>query len=230
MSTRVVSECHPTIMGGDDYTWVPSTEEFEALSESVKELARKITDVSTAIDAVERRAENQDKKLSSLAIKVTNVGNALNAGKEAIISELTDGEWKSVLQNAVKSVTLAFENKFRNASQVSVSQISKLVEHEMTARSLVDELKMQLDKAVSDIRSAEKCCEKEFQTTLSQIEVKEGELRSLAAKLSAQTEEISKHHSQTVQIASSVEASLSVVKQAKANADAAFARVDQRGI
>ena len=124
MSTRVVSESHAF---GDDYTWVPSSDEFDELSETVKGLSRKVTDVSTSMKAVDRRMDSQDKKLASIVEQMTSVSNVVKATKDEIKAELTNGEWKSTLQNLVREATVTFEAKLRDAGRFSADKITELV-------------------------------------------------------------------------------------------------------
>ena len=138
MSTRVVSAVHG--LTSEDYTFVPSTDEFDELSETVKELSRHVTDVSMSMKAVDRRMDSQDKKLASIVEKMTSVSNVVKATKEEIKTELTNGEWKSALQNLVRDATATFETKLRDAGRFSADKISELIKQEAATCSLVDKI------------------------------------------------------------------------------------------
>lgn len=230
MSTRVVSESHVT---GDDYTWVPSAEEFEELSESVSALSRKVTNVSTAMKAVERRMDSQDKKLASIAEKMTSVSNVVKMTKEEIKAELTNGEWKSALQKLVKDATTAFESKLRDAGRFSADKISELIKQEAATRSLVDKIQALRESALSDISNAGKECEKALQTSVSRIEKiaeeREHEWSDCTVKLNAGLEDFNRLQAQNKQAIARIEEATNVISQAKVDAEAIFDKVDQRG-
>ena len=230
MSTRVVSESHVT---GDDYTWVPSAEEFEELSESVSALSRKVTNVSMAMKAVERRMDSQDKKLASIAEKMTSVSNVVKMTKEEIKAELTNGEWKSALQKLVKDATTAFESKLRDAGRFSADKISELIKQEAATRSLVDKIQALRESALSDISNAGKECEKALQTSVSRIEKiaeeREHEWSDCTVKLNAGLEDFNRLQAQNKQAIARIEEATNVISQAKVDAEAIFDKVDQRG-
>ena len=230
MSTRVVSESHVT---GDDYTWVPSAEEFEELSESVSALSRKVTNVSTAMEAVDRRMDSQDKKLASIAEKMTSVSNVVKMTKEEIKAELTNGEWKSALQKLVKDATTAFESKLRDAGRFSADKISELIKQEAATRSLVDKIQALRESALSDISNAGKECEKALQTSVSRIEKiaeeREHEWSDCTVKLNAGLEDFNRLQAQNKQAIARIEEATNVISQAKVDAEAIFDKVDQRG-
>lgn len=230
MSTRVVSESHVT---GDDYTWVPSAEEFEELSESVSALSRKVTNVSTAMKAVDWRMDSQNKKLASIAEKMTSVSNVVKMTKEEIKAELTNGEWKSALQKLVKDATTAFESKLRDAGRFSADKISELIKQEAATRSLVDKIQALRESALSDISNAGKECEKALQTSVSRIEKiaeeREHEWSDCTVKLNAGLEDFNRLQAQNKQAIARIEEATNVISQAKVDAEAIFDKVDQRG-
>lgn len=230
MSTRVVSESHTF---GDDYTWVPSSDEFDELSETVKGLSRKVTNVSTAMNAVDRRMDSQDKKLASIAEKMTSVSNVVKMTKEEIKAELTNGEWKSALQKLVKDATTAFESKLRDAGRFSADKISELIKQEAATRSLVDKIQALRESALSDISNAGKECEKALQTSVSRIEKiaeeREQEWRDCTAKLNAGLEDSNRLQAQNKQAMAIIEEATSAISKAKVDAEAVFDKVDQRG-
>jgi len=229
MSTRVVSESHAF---GDDYTWVPSSDEFDELSETVKGLSRKVTDVSTSMKAVDRRMDSQDKKLASIVEKMTGVSNVLKTTKEEIKAELTNGEWKSTLQNLVRDATAAFEAKLRDAGRFSADKISELVKQEASARSLVDKIQELRDSVLSGIANTGKECEKTLQASVSRIEKiaegREQEWRDCTAKLNAGLEESNRLQAQNKQAMARIEEATSAISKAKVDAEALFDKVDQR--
>ncbi len=231
MSTKVVSESHT--FGDDDYTWVPSTAEFEELSETVKALSRQLTNVSTATNAVDRRVESQDKKVASLVEKMTSLSNVVETTKREIKAELTDGEWKSALQNIVKDATATFEAKLRDAGRFSADKISELVKQEAATRSLVEKMQGLRESALSDIANKGEKCEKELQATVSRIEkvAEEHELewRDLTAKLNAGIEDFNRLKAQNNQATAKSEEAACVISQAKVDAEAMFDKVVQRG-
>lgn len=230
MSTRVVSESHSF---GDDYTWVPSSDEFDELSETVKGLSRKVTDVSMSMKAVDRRMDSQDKKLASIVEKMTSVSNVVKATKEEIKAELTNGEWKSALQKLVKDATTAFESKLRDAGRFSADKISELIKQEAATRSLVDKIQGLRESALSDISNAGKECEKALQTSVSRIEKiaeeREHEWSDCTVKLNAGLEDFNRLQAQNKQALARIEEAKNVISQAKVDAEAIFAKVDQRG-
>ena len=230
MSTRVVSESHAF---GDDYTWVPSSDEFDELSETVKGLSRKVTEVSTAMKAVERRMDSQDKKLASIVEKMTGVSNALKTTKDEIKTELTNGEWKSALQNLVREATATFEAKLRDAGRFSADKISELVKQEATTRSLVDKIQELRESVLSGIANTGKECEKTLQASVSRIEKiakeREQEWRDCTAKLNAGLEDFNRLQVQNKQAMARIEEATSAISKAKVEAEAVFDKVDQRG-
>ncbi len=230
MSTRVVSESHVT---GDDYTLVPSTEEFEELSKSVNALSRRVTDVSTSMEAAERRMDSQDKKLASIVEKMTNVSNVVKTTKDEIKAELTNGEWKSALQNLVRDATATFETKLRDAGRFSADKISELIKQEAATRSLVDKIQGLRESALSDITNAGKECEKALQASVSRIEKiaeeREHEWSDCTAKLNAGLEDFNRLQAQNKQALARIEEATNVISQAKVDAEAIFDKVNQRG-
>lgn len=230
MSTRVVSESHTF---GDDYTWVPSSDEFDELSETVKGLSRKVTNVSTAMKAVDRRMDSQDKKLASIAEKMTSVSNVVKMTKEEIKAELTNGEWKSALQKLVKDATTAFESKLRDAGRFSADKISELIKQEAATRSLVDKIQALRESALSDISNAGKECDKALQTSVSRIEKiaeeREHEWSDCTVKLNAGLEDFNRLQAKNKQALARIEEATNVISQAKVDAEAIFDKVDQRG-
>ncbi len=231
MSTKVVSAVHG--LTTEDYTWVPSTKEFEELSKSVNALSRKVTDGSMAMNAVDRRMDSQDKKLASIAEKISSVSNVVKMTKEEIKAELTNGEWKSALQKLVKDATTAFESKLRDAGRFSADKISELVKHEAATRSLVDKMQELRDSALSDITNAGKEYEESLQASVSHIEKiaeeREHEWGDCTAKLNAGLEDFNRLQSQNKQAIARIEEATNVISQAKVDAEAIFDKVDQRG-
>lgn len=230
MSTRVVSESHAF---GDDYTWVPSSDEFDELSETVKGLSRKVTEVSTAMKAVERRMDSQDKKLASIVEKMTGVSNALKTTKDEIKTELTNGEWKSALQSLVREATATFEAKLRDAGRFSADKISELVKQEATTRSLLDKIQELRESVLSGIANTGKECEKTLQASVSRIEKiakeREQEWRDCTAKLNAGLEDFNRLQGQNNQAMARIEEATCAISKAKVEAEAVFDKVDQRG-
>lgn len=230
MSTKVVSESHAF---GDDYTWVPSTDEFEELSGSVNALSRKVTDVSTAMKAVDRRMDSQDKKLASIVETMTSVSNVVKMTKEEIKAELTNGEWKSALQSLVKDATAAFEAKLRDAGRFSADKILELIKQEATTRSLVDKIQGLRETALSDITSAGKECEKALQANVSRIEKiaeeHEHEWSDCTAKLNDGLEDFNRLQTQSKQALAKIEEAMSVISQAKVDVEEMFDKIEQRG-
>ena len=225
MSTRVVSESHAF---GDDYTWVPSSDEFDELSETVKGLSRKVTDVSTSMKAVDRRMDSQDKKLASIVEQMTSVSNVVKATKDEIKAELTNGEWKSTLQNLVREATVTFEAKLRDAGRFSADKITELVKQEAATRSLVDKIQELRESALSDIAKVGKECEKTLQSSVSRIEKiaeeREQEWRDCSARLNAGLEDFNRLQAQNKQAMARIEEATSAISKAKA----LFDKVDQR--
>lgn len=230
MSTRVVSESHAF---GDDYTWVPSSEEFDELSETVKGLSRKVTDVSTSMKAVDLRMDSQDKKLASIAEKITSVSNVVKATKEEIKAELTNGEWKSALQNLVRDATTTFETKLRDAGRFSADKISELVKQEAATRSLVDKIQELRESVLSGIVNTGKECEKRLQASVAHIEKiaeeREQEWRDCTAKLNAGLEDFNRLQAQNKLAMARIEEATSAISKAKVEAETVFDKVDQRG-
>lgn len=229
MSTRVVSESHAF---GDDYTWVPSSDKFDELSETVKGLSRKVTDVSTSMKAVDRRMDSQDKKLASIVEQMTSVSNVVKATKDEIKAELTNGEWKSTLQNLVREATVTFEAKLRDAGRFSADKITELVKQEAATRSLVDKIQELRESALSDIAKVGKECEKTLQSSVSRIEKiaeeREQEWRDCSARLNAGLEDFNRLQAQNKQAMARIEEATSAISKAKVDAEALFDKVDQR--
>ena len=230
MSTRVVSESHAF---GDDYTWGPSSDEFDELSETVKGLSRKVTDVSTSMKAVDRRMDSQDKKLASIVEQMTSISNVVKATKDEIKAELTNGEWKSALQNLVREATVTFEAKLRDAGQFSADKISELVKQEASTRSLVDKIQELSGSVLSGIANTGKECEKTLQASVSHIEEiakeREQEWRDCTAKLNAGLKDFNRLQGQNKQAMARIEEVTSAISNAKVDAEAVFGKVDQRG-
>ena len=231
MSTRVVSAVHG--LTSEDYTFVPSTDEFDELSETVKELSRKVTDVSTSMKAVDRRMDSQDKKLASIVEKMTSVSNVMKTTKEEIKVELANGEWKSALKNFVRDATAAFEAKLRDAGRFSADKISELVKQEASARSLLDKIQELRETVLSGIANTGKECEKTLQASVSRIEKiaeeREQEWLDCTAKLNAGLEESNRLQAQNKQAMARIEEATSAISMAKVDAEAVFDKVDQRG-
>lgn len=230
MSTRVVSESHAF---GDDYTWVPSTDEFEQLQSRVNGISREMTDVSTSVKAVERSVTSQDKKIHDAVATVVGVVDRVECVKSEIECELTNGDWKVALVAAVKESSADFEKKIREVNRATADQISELVKHEMSARSVLDELKHMKELAVKEIGEACDAAKTEIESSgtgvLKEFGDKVSELRELRENLTAGTERFGELLVKSEEIGSRISEMRHALDVANNDVGALFEKTRQKG-
>lgn len=125
MSIRVVTESH---QWGDEYDYVPSSDEFEALEATVRKLGRKVSAVQSSLTSIERLANKLEKSLSSQK-------SAFKALKKEMVDELKDGEWRSIIAGVVKEAVSGLDVAMSNAGAQKSVAISKLVERKLGLKS-----------------------------------------------------------------------------------------------
>lgn len=125
MSIRVVTESH---QWNDEYDYVPSSDEFEALEATVRKLGRKVSAVQSSLTSIERLANKLEKSLSSQK-------SAFKALKKEMVDELKDGEWRSIIAGVVKEAVSGLDVAMSNAGAQKSVAISKLVERKLGLKS-----------------------------------------------------------------------------------------------
>ena len=128
MPTKVVSESHMT---GDDYTMVPSVKEFKTLQSEIHELKREVTVLKSSGAAFER-------VVKSIQGSVTILKNTMRTLKGDIRKELTDGDWKKILEREVRAATQQLESSMSCLSTVSASKISEGIAEKMCKKQVVE--------------------------------------------------------------------------------------------
>ena len=131
MPTKVVSAVHGWT--SEDYTMVPSVKEFKALQAEIRELRREIAAMKSSGSALER-------SVKSMQGSVTPLKNSMRTLKGDIFKELTDGEWKKILQREVHIATQQLEASMNCVSAAGASRISEGISvgmHKKTAQKPV---------------------------------------------------------------------------------------------
>lgn len=128
MSIRVVTNSHLT---GDDTTLVPSIKEFKALQAENSQLKRKLTAIKSSASSLERT-------LKSLQSNVTPLKTTLRTLRQDIKNELSDGEWKKILEREARAATQQLETSMSCLSAVKASLISEGIAEKMGKEQSVE--------------------------------------------------------------------------------------------
>ena len=129
MPTKVVSAVHGWT--SEDYTMVPSVKEFKALQAENGQLKRELNAIKSSASLLERT-------LKSLQSNVTALKTTLRTLRQDIKNELSDGEWKKILDRTMQEATQRLEATINCASTVSASRISEGVAEKMGEGQLVE--------------------------------------------------------------------------------------------
>lgn len=129
MPTKVVSAVHGWT--SEDYTMVPSVKEFKALQAENGQLKRELNAIKSSASLLERT-------LKSLQSNVTALKTTLRTLRQDIKNELSDGEWKKILDRTMQEATQRLEATINCASTVSASRISEGVAEKMGKGQLVE--------------------------------------------------------------------------------------------
>lgn len=115
MPIRVVTNSHLT---GDDTVLVPSVKEFKALQAENSQLRRELTAIKSSASSLQRMVKSIQS--SVVALKTT-----LRALRQDIKKELSDGEWKKILDRATQEATQQLEATMSCVSTAGASQLSE---------------------------------------------------------------------------------------------------------
>ena len=126
MPIRVVTNSHLT---GDDTTLVPSVKEFKALQAENSQLKRELTAIKSSASSLERMVKSIQSSVA--ALKTT-----LRTLRQDIKKELSDGEWKKILDRAMQDATQQLEATMRSVSAAGVSQLSEGIAVKMRETNL----------------------------------------------------------------------------------------------
>ena len=108
MPTKVVSAVHGWT--SEDYTMVPSVKEFKALQAENGQLKRELNAIKSSASLLERT-------LKSLQSNVTALKTTLRTLRQDIKNELSDGEWKKILDRTMQEATQRLEATINCASR-----------------------------------------------------------------------------------------------------------------
>ena len=181
MSMRVVSKTHA--FRGDDYVWVPSSEEFKTLERSQSLLSEHLTNV-------ERIVTSQGEKNRNITSKISNVIAGIDSLKADIESELTNGVWKTILIETTKELCSDIDNKVHEINKVMASQMSEFVKHEIMGRSLIENLTSMKEVTVKEIVTSHNTAKTEIASTVEQALKKLDNQASLMFKKNEKLAEI----------------------------------------
>ena len=123
MPIRVVTNSHLT---GDDTTLVPSVKEFKALQAENSQLKRELTAIKSSASSLERMVK-------SIQSSVTALKTTLRTLRQDIKKELSDGEWKKILDRATQR---QLEAAMSCVSTAGVSQLSEGIAMKMRKTNL----------------------------------------------------------------------------------------------
>ena len=119
MPTKVVSAVHGWT--SEDYTMVPSVKEFKALQAENGQLKRELNAIKSSASLLERT-------LKSLQSNVTALKTTLRTLRQDIKNELSDGEWKKILDRATQQLEATMSCvSTAGASQLSEGIAAKMV-------------------------------------------------------------------------------------------------------
>lgn len=230
MSTRVVSESHAF---GDDYTWVPTCAELDAVSDSVKALQRAVSSCESSIGEFDRKIASCEKRVASMRDEAKQMASSVNKMKEDIAKELRDGSWRDVVQSVVKKATEGFEEKVRESSKASAEKISELVKHEVEVRAIISEVNHlrsshldDLKKAASSARNSLSLASAEIQTKMND---KITELSSFMSKVSQGVGSYEKLSEENLKLSAELRSQVELMRKMKAEAEGALTNVLDNG-
>ena len=126
MPIRVVTNSHLT---GDDTTLVPSVKEFKALQVENSQLKRELNAIKSSVSSLERMVK-------SIQSSVTALKTTLRTLRQDIKKELSDGEWKKILDRATQEATQQLEAAMSCVSTAGVSQLSEGIAVKMRKTNL----------------------------------------------------------------------------------------------
>lgn len=122
MPTKVVSAVHGWT--SEDYTMVPSVKEFKTLQAEIRGLRREIAAMKSSGSALER-------PVKSMQGSVAPLKNSMRTLKRDVFKELTDGEWKKILEREARAATQQLETSMSCLSAVKASLISEGIAKKM---------------------------------------------------------------------------------------------------
>ena len=140
MPTKVVSAVHGWT--SEDYTMVPSVKEFKALQAEIRELRREIAAMKSSGSALER-------SVKSMQGSVTPLKNSMRTLKRDIFKELTDGEWKKILEREARAATQQLETSMSCLSAVKASLISEGIAEKMGKEQSVERTSKTLTRRIA---------------------------------------------------------------------------------
>ena len=127
MPTKVVSAVHGWT--SEDYTMVTSVKEFKALQAENSQLRRELTAIKSSASSLERIVK-------SIQSSVTSLRTNLRTLKQDIKNELSDGEWKKILDRAAQEATQQLEATMSCVSTAGVLQLSEGIALKMRKTNL----------------------------------------------------------------------------------------------
>ena len=151
MPIRVVTNSHLT---GDDTTLVPSVKEFKALQAETSQLRRELTAIKSSASSLQRM-------VTSIQSSVVALKTTLRTLRQDIKKELSDGEWKKILDRATQEATQQLETTMSCVSTVGVSQLSEGIAVKMRKTNLAVKPTTQKTSASGKSR-----CEDKMKTTV----------------------------------------------------------------
>ena len=124
----------------DDVDWVPSTKDFDALKAKVETLSQKVTSFDRTLSSVKQSV----KAAESMIMKQTD---SLKAFRRDMLAELTDGDWKMIIDQTVSDAVRTLEFTLKSLGEVGATEISSAV-----ARQMNEDLDLTAEKGAEEAK------------------------------------------------------------------------------
>lgn len=139
MSVKVVRESH---VYGDDYVWVPSTEDLEELEERLDDLASDIAEKASS-ETVDEMKKDLRQKIKEMKDSTTDLQKKLKA-------ELEDGDWKHVFKGELEILFQKIEHRYSEINSELDSKLAQLTECSIKAET-VEQIFIQHEQKMQEI-------------------------------------------------------------------------------
>lgn len=227
MSTKVVRSVHgPTV---EDYTWVPTCEELDAVSDSVKAVQRSVSSCESSIGAFERKIASCEKRVVTMRDEAKLMASSVNKMKEDIAKELREGSWRDIVQSVIKKATEGFEEKVRESGKASAEKISELVKHEVEIRAIVEKVERLRTSLLEDLKKEEASVKKGISLSVTEIQTKLNdkmmEISSFMSKVSQSASSFEKLSEENLKLSSELSAQVELMRKVREEANDALATV-----
>lgn len=124
----------------DDVDWVPSTKDFDALKAKVETLSQKVTSFERTLSSVKESVKTAESMIMKHA-------DSLKAFRRDMLAELTDGDWKMIIDQTVSDAVRTLESTLKGLGGIGATEISSAV-----AKQMNDEQDLTAEKAAEEAK------------------------------------------------------------------------------